>query len=165
MAFDDDLVYTENPSVQAGLRGIPRLLGSDAYAHLYESMGREQELSGGRYRPLSLVTFACEVQFFGTDPRIAHAGNVLLYALTCVLLFVVLRRTGWRSRGEERRERRGEGRSVGSQLLSWPFLAALLLYMNNQKKWLKELRNGWLANALLAATLLLFLVLALTELG
>ncbi|MCB9298689.1 MAG: Nramp family divalent metal transporter [Lewinellaceae bacterium] len=46
-----------------------------------------------------------------------------------------------------------------------PFLAALLLYMNNQKKWLKELRNGWLANALLAATLLLFLVLALTELG
>lgn len=125
-AFDDDLVYTENPSVQAGLRGIPRLLGSDAYAHLYESMGREQELSGGRYRPLSLVTFACEVQFFGTDPRIAHAGNVLLYALTCVLLFVVLRRTGWRSRGEERRERRGEGRSVGSQLLSWPFLAALL---------------------------------------
>ena len=44
-----------------------------------------------------------------------------------------------------------------------PFLAALLLYMNNQTKWMGELRNGWLVNGLLVATLVLFLVLMVME--
>ncbi len=40
-----------------------------------------------------------------------------------------------------------------------PFLAGLLLYMNNQGRWMGALRNGWGINALLVATLVLFLVL------
>ena len=91
-ALDDPLVYTENPAVQEGLAGVPRILGSDAYAHLYERYDRPAELSGGRYRPLSIVTFALEHELFGNVPWVAHAGNILLYGLTAPLLFFLLRR-------------------------------------------------------------------------
>jgi len=99
-ALDDPLVYTENPAVQEGLAGVPRILSSDAYAHLYERYDRPAELSGGRYRPLSIVTFAVEHELFGNAPLVAHAGNVLLYALTGPLLLFLLRklrpaRHGW----------------------------------------------------------------------
>lgn len=89
-AFDDPLVYNENPAVQEGFSGIPRILTTDSYAHLYERMGRPSELSGGRYRPLSLITFALEHELFGNIPLVAHLGNVLLYGLTLPVLFLLL---------------------------------------------------------------------------
>lgn len=45
-----------------------------------------------------------------------------------------------------------------------PFLAATLLYLNNQAKWVAGLRNGWITNAGLAAALVLFAYLCLEEL-
>jgi Mn2+/Fe2+ NRAMP family transporter len=45
-----------------------------------------------------------------------------------------------------------------------PFLAAVLLYMNNRKSWLGNARNGWLANTGLVLSLLLFIALLLTKL-
>lgn len=44
-----------------------------------------------------------------------------------------------------------------------PFIAALLLYMNNKKAWVREYRNGWLMNTLLIICLLLFFILFLVE--
>jgi Mn2+/Fe2+ NRAMP family transporter len=44
-----------------------------------------------------------------------------------------------------------------------PFLAAILIYMNNRSSWLGNARNGWLANAGLILSLLLFLALFLTK--
>ncbi len=44
-----------------------------------------------------------------------------------------------------------------------PFLAAVLLYMNNRADWLGRLKNRWKANLLLAAALLLFAVLLWVE--
>ena len=49
--------------------------------------------------------------------------------------------------------------------LFMPFLAATLLYMNNQKAWMGATRNRWPSNSLLVIALLLFLVLFLIELG
>jgi protein O-mannosyl-transferase len=69
---------------------VPRILTSDSYAHLYERMDRPVELSGGRYRPLSLITFALEHELFGNVPLVAHLGNVLLYGLTLPILFLLL---------------------------------------------------------------------------
>jgi len=37
-----------------------------------------------------------------------------------------------------------------------PFLAALLIYMNNRRDWLKTFRNGYMMNALLIISILLF---------
>jgi len=46
-----------------------------------------------------------------------------------------------------------------------PFLAALLLYMNNKKEWVGEFKNGWLTNLLLVCSLLLFLYLFFDKLS
>jgi Mn2+/Fe2+ NRAMP family transporter len=43
-----------------------------------------------------------------------------------------------------------------------PLLAVTLLFMNNRRSWVGELRNGWAVNALLVATLLLFSYLGIT---
>src|SRR3954463_13031381 len=64
-ALDDDIIMKQNMYVQKGFYGIGEIFANDAYKSYYESMGVEQQLSGGRYRPLSVVTFAIEQQIFG----------------------------------------------------------------------------------------------------
>lgn len=64
-ALDDDIVMRQNVYVQKGVGGIGEIMGNDAYKSFYQSMGVEQQLSGGRYRPLSIVTFAIEQSIFG----------------------------------------------------------------------------------------------------
>src|SRR4029077_12117814 len=44
------------------------------------------------YRPLALLSFMVEKQIFGLDPHIGHLINVLLFALSCVLIYVLLTR-------------------------------------------------------------------------
>jgi hypothetical protein len=69
-----------------GFAGIPGILSTEAFAGL-ETAG---QLTGGRYRPLSVVTFAVEQGLFGTNPGLSHLVNVALYGLIVVLLFVLL---------------------------------------------------------------------------
>jgi tetratricopeptide (TPR) repeat protein len=64
-ALDDDIIMKQNMYVQKGFSGIGEIMTNDAYKSYYQSMGVEQQLSGGRYRPLSIVTFAIEQQIFG----------------------------------------------------------------------------------------------------
>lgn len=64
-ALDDDIVMRQNVYVQKGFGGIGEIMGNDAYKSFYQSMGVDQQLSGGRYRPLSIVTFAIEQSIFG----------------------------------------------------------------------------------------------------
>ena len=100
-AFDDDIVYTANPHVLRGLAGIPALLTQDAYQHLYDAASADEaELAGGRYRPLSMITFAIESDVFGIHPHLAHAVNVGLFLACLVAMIVFLRRflpdrSGW----------------------------------------------------------------------
>ena len=68
-AFDDSIVITENNFTQKGISGIPDLLTKDFFEGIY---GSQLELSGGRYRPLSLVSFAIEWQIFGENPLVSH---------------------------------------------------------------------------------------------
>jgi len=44
-----------------------------------------------------------------------------------------------------------------------PFLAGMLLYMNNRREWVNELNNGLLINIILWVSLILFGYLCLTE--
>jgi len=106
-AFDDRMAITDNDYVQQGVAGIPDILTRDAYQSYLEHRQGSNQLAGGRYRPLSLITFAVEQQFMGTshdnenagdkEARIAHemhsrhVVNVLLYALTVVLLLYFFR--------------------------------------------------------------------------
>lgn len=47
--------------------------------------------------------------------------------------------------------------------LFMPLLALTLLWMNNRREWVGALRNGWLVNLALVATLVLFLVVGADE--
>ncbi|BDS09732.1 glycosyltransferase family 39 protein [Aureispira anguillae] len=87
-AFDDFIVITGNDFTQQGFKGIYDLMTRDFFEGIYGEQG--MDLTGGRYRPLSLVMFAIEYQFFGLNPFVGHFINVLLYALTGFMLFRVL---------------------------------------------------------------------------
>ena len=64
-ALDDDIVMRLNDYVQEGFAGLGKIMSTDSYDSFFKSMGSAGELSGGRYRPLSAVTFAIEQQLFG----------------------------------------------------------------------------------------------------
>lgn len=87
--LDDGLVLQDNAYVLKGIRGIPDILSRDSF---HGTLGESAYLSGGRYRPLSLVMFAFEVSFFGMKPFAHHVMNVMLYGLTAVVLLRLLRR-------------------------------------------------------------------------
>lgn len=85
--YDDIIVIQSNSVVQKGIAGIPDLLTKDSF---YGYNQGHSDLTGGRYRPLSLITFAIEHELFGNNAPFEHIMNVLLYALTCVLLLFTL---------------------------------------------------------------------------
>ena len=88
-AIDDTLVLTENKFTLQGFGGIKDLMTHDAFVGFFGEKGSEL-VSGGRYRPLSIVTLAVEVEFFGMNPKISHGVNIILFALTCLLLYHLL---------------------------------------------------------------------------
>ncbi|HNW69994.1 MAG TPA: tetratricopeptide repeat protein [Bacteroidales bacterium] len=84
-ACDDISVIPENNLVQQGFSAIPTLLTTDRLFGANDGSERMPE-----YRPVPMILFAMEWQFFPDNPHIYHLMNVLLYALTCWLLFLVL---------------------------------------------------------------------------
>jgi len=92
-AYDDSVVITENQFTQQGIAGIPAIFKNDTFAGSYEGVPFI-----GRYRPLSLATFALEHELFGHSPRVSHFNNVLLFALTALVLYLLLSKI-FRNRG------------------------------------------------------------------
>lgn len=84
-ALDDFIVIVKNKFTQQGFGGIWNIISNDSFAGM--TAGNVAGLAGIRYRPLSLVTFAVEQQFFYGNPFISHLINVLLYTCACILLF------------------------------------------------------------------------------
>lgn len=82
-AFDDYSVIRENFVVKKGVAGIPDLL-TRHYRYGYWNT------EGSLYRPLSLVMFALEWEIAPDQPRLGHFINVLLYAITGVLLYLTM---------------------------------------------------------------------------
>lgn len=88
-ALDDIVSITGNKFTQKGFKGISTLFFKDSF---YGYFGDSSGLSGGRWRPLALVTFAIENQFFGQNPYLSHVNNVLIYAITGIALLLFLRK-------------------------------------------------------------------------
>jgi len=65
LAYDDVLVIKENKFVLRGIKGIPDILTHDAFHSFYEKEYVNNVLPAGRYRPLSIISFAIEQQFVG----------------------------------------------------------------------------------------------------
>src|SRR4030095_884935 len=83
--LDDQAEIKENRFVQEGIGGIGTLFSTLYWAGF--GAGGVQH-----YRPLSLVTFAIEWEFFPNNPAAGHFMNVFFYALTGVVLFRLLSR-------------------------------------------------------------------------
>ncbi len=64
-AHDDGIVIVKNEYVLEGFAGINGILTKDAYDSYYRQLNTTNQLKGGRFRPLSIVTFAVEQQFLG----------------------------------------------------------------------------------------------------
>lgn len=87
---DDAIVIYDNMYTQQGIKGIPGLLTKDTFFGFFKTEGKAKLVSGGRYRPLTPILFALELQLFGKKPMIGHIMNVFWYCLLCIFLFKVL---------------------------------------------------------------------------
>jgi hypothetical protein len=89
-ALDDGGVIIANQYVQEGFKGIGSIMTKDAFSSYLEKMHAGQQLSGGRYRPLSIVVFAIQQGIFGNSPFIRHLFNVVFFLLTIFALYYFL---------------------------------------------------------------------------
>lgn len=87
-ASDDAIVLTENIYVKEGFSGIKDIFTHDVFEGFFKE--KKSLVAGGRYRPLSVATFAVEYGLFGLDPMLSHAINVLLFGATCLLIYFLL---------------------------------------------------------------------------
>jgi tetratricopeptide (TPR) repeat protein len=83
-ALDDIAAVEQNLFVKKGLAGIPDLMRTEFW-HF-------SNISLGYYRPLSLITFAVEQEFFKDNPNISHIINAVLYALTGLVIGILLQK-------------------------------------------------------------------------
>ena len=80
--LDDNLVTQNHRLTSKGIKAIPEIYRSPYYQ---DDMG----YSYG-YRPTTLATFAIEHDLFGESPMINHSVNLLLYLITCILIFLLI---------------------------------------------------------------------------
>lgn len=89
-ALDDAIVITDNDFTHKGFAGIVDHLTHESFTGFFKE--EKKLVSGGRYRPLSFITFSIEYELFGLSPEISHFINVLIYAILAIVLFNVLNR-------------------------------------------------------------------------
>ncbi len=113
-AVDDAIVITRNQFTRQGLKGMKGIWYEDTFVGFF---GKKQQLvTGGRYRPFSVATFALEMALFGDHPKdgqgnyikdaqgdyqknaegnylydcspaTSHSINIILYGLLCMLIY------------------------------------------------------------------------------
>ena len=83
-ALDDIAAVGQNLFVKKGIAGIPDLMRTEFW-HF-------SNISLGYYRPLSLITFALEQEYFKDNPNISHMINAGLYGTTGLLLGILLQK-------------------------------------------------------------------------
>ena len=97
-ALDDDIVIFNNIFTVKGLKGIPDLINKDSFHGFFKK--KKNLVSGGRYRPLSIISFAIENEFFGKkkkdgtylyNAQVGHFFNLIFYGLCCLLLIKTLK--------------------------------------------------------------------------
>ncbi len=83
--LDDVIMVRDNTIVAKGIKGIGELLSTP-------HMRGYLIIPNDTYRPLSLVMFAIETQFFGQSPAVNHFVNILVFIGCVLLLFTFINR-------------------------------------------------------------------------
>lgn len=79
--LDDQLVTQNHRLTSKGVSAIPEIFTSPYYE---DEQGYSYE-----YRPVVLTSFAIENSLFGENPKVSHLINLLLYAATVTLVFIL----------------------------------------------------------------------------
>ena len=66
---DDAIVIYDNMFTKQGVSGIPGILKYDTFYGFFKKEGKANLVAGGRYRPLTLVMYALEVQLFSKKKK------------------------------------------------------------------------------------------------
>lgn len=89
---DDAIAIYDNAYVQDGLSGIPSILTTDTFSGFFAGQDKSSLVSGGRYRPLTLVVFAVIHEFFGANTFVFHLFAVIAFCLLCITIYNFLNR-------------------------------------------------------------------------
>jgi Tfp pilus assembly protein PilF len=82
-SIDDEIVVYNNKTIAKGIKAIPEIFTSYYVQQSDHAYG---------YRPVAKATFAIEYSIFGANPALSHLGNILLYCLLCVMIFLVFKK-------------------------------------------------------------------------
>jgi hypothetical protein len=86
--LDDTILIVENKFTQKGINGIGDIFRYESFRGYF---GEQKDLvEGGRYRPLTIATFALEKSITGGKPWFSHLINILFYIFTGILLYRVV---------------------------------------------------------------------------
>ncbi len=88
--LDDELVTRNHPLTAQGVSALTEIFTTPYYSS--KSVSYE-------YRPMVLASFAIEHTLFGESPFISHLINVLLYTLSALVLYLLLKK--WFGSGKE----------------------------------------------------------------
>lgn len=83
-AGDDVLVIGGNQYVQNGIKDIPKIF---CHSYMYGYTLESDPL----YRPIPLASYAIESQWFGSKPSTHHYIQVILYLLSLIICYFLLR--------------------------------------------------------------------------
>jgi tetratricopeptide (TPR) repeat protein len=94
-ALDDGVMIKENSYVLEGTKGLKKIFTKHSMAAFYEKNHANDEFEGGRYRPLSIASFAIEQSLFGMNPGDAVVmeddnGNFVKGKITGLEAFTVV---------------------------------------------------------------------------
>ena len=98
--LDDKIVVTSNQITKKGFDGILGHFSHDLmdgfWAEQYgipvDELKKSSLVAGGRYRPLSVVSYAIEWELFGENPGLSHLINAILYGFIGLVFFLLLQK-------------------------------------------------------------------------
>ena len=82
-SLDDDIYTKKNRFIQQGFSALPSIFNKGSLVGFNNA-------NESNYRPLVLLNFMVDTAFVGNNPHFEHFINVLLFGLTCVMLFLLL---------------------------------------------------------------------------
>lgn len=80
-SLDDEFIYTSNPIATNGLGSFSKIFTQASFDYGSNQYG---------YRPMAVLSFALENEFFGVNATVSHLVNILLYVGSTLLFFMVL---------------------------------------------------------------------------
>ena len=81
--WDDLIVVTNNEKVKKGFGGIKEIFTE------YDPSSEKLDEQYG-YRPITLSSFALDVEIFGLNPYYGHLMSIIYFSILCVVLFLCL---------------------------------------------------------------------------